>query len=135
MGIWLTLCYTYSIGGNVVYCVSLARSRVTQIYFSLTVTLLLLYSPYIHLMIWHIYTLSLLVLLITSQLERLEITGYVACLTTWSGEAALQDKCAGQWFWRRKYDFEWRRHKYIHVCMYVCMYHITNTDKHSTLFY
>jgi hypothetical protein len=38
--------YTYSNGDNLVSRVSQARSRVTLNYFSLTVTLLLMYSPY-----------------------------------------------------------------------------------------
>ena len=114
--IWLSLYYTYANGGNFVSRVSQTRSRVTLNYFSLTVTLLLMYSPYFLFITWHMYILSLLVLLITSLLERLEITVYLAWLTTRSGDAALQVKCAGQRFQHRKYDFEWRTHKYTYVC-------------------
>jgi hypothetical protein len=128
----LSLYYTYSNGGNFVSRVSQARSRVTLNYVSLTVTLLLMYSPYFLFMTWHMYILSLLVVLITSQLERLEITVYLACLTTRSGDAALQDKCAGQTFQNCKYDFEWRRHKYMHVCMSVCAASLTQWQTQHT---
>ena len=123
--IWLSLYYTYSNGGNFVFRVSQTRSRVTLNYFSLTVTLLLMYSPYFLFMTWHMYILSLLVLFFTSPLERLEITIYLACLTIRSGDTALQDQCAGQSFHHGKYDFERRRHKYMHVCMSVCAVSLT----------
>lgn len=128
--IWLSLYYTYANGGNFVSRVSQARFRVTLNYFSLTVTLLLMYSPYFLFMIWRMHILSLLVLLITSLLGRLEITVYLACLTTRSGDIALQDKCAGQRFQHRKHDFEWRRHKYMHVCMKVSAAPLTQWQTH-----
>ena len=128
--IWLSLYYTYAYGGNFVSRVSQARFRVTLNYFSLTVTLLLMYSPYFLFMTWRMYILSLLVLLITLLLERLEITVYLACLTTRSGNTALQDKCAGQRFQQRIHDFEWRRHKYMPVCMYVCAASLTQWQTH-----